>query len=166
MVEQQRSQKDTRFTLRKPTRGKNPTTLLLSSENGSLQIQTMDEETINKKTTYYQYSCKDYTQFGKTIIKLCKSGFGNPCTFNQSSACTFAQDNTIYNAHNVQSVLLTFERTTRTQKQCIDEFGRASTTFGMKRISPIPKIAPKFFLGITERMGSSSKSLPFTFGTS
>jgi len=43
---------------------------MLSLENGSLQIQIMDEEKINTDTTYYQYSCKDYTQFGNTIIEL------------------------------------------------------------------------------------------------
>ena len=54
---------------------------ILSPENRSLQIQIMDEEKINTNIAYYQYSWEDYTQFGKTIIKLCKSGSGNPRTF-------------------------------------------------------------------------------------
>jgi hypothetical protein len=60
----------------------------------------MDEETINTKTKYYQYSWKDYTQFGKIITKLCKSGSGNLHTFNQSSAQTSMWANMVYDAHS------------------------------------------------------------------
>jgi hypothetical protein len=56
---------------------------MLSPKNGSPKIQTMDEEIVNTNTTYYQYLWKDYTQFGKTIIKLYKSGSRNPCTSKQ-----------------------------------------------------------------------------------
>jgi hypothetical protein len=64
----------------------------------------MDEETGNTNTTYYQYSWKDYIQFGKKIKKLYKSGSGNPCTFSQSHTHTSAWDNTVYNMHTVHGV--------------------------------------------------------------
>jgi hypothetical protein len=63
---------------------------------------------------------------------------------------TFVQANMVYKVHSVR---LTIERPAQTQKRHIDEFGRASTTFGMKGLSPIPKIAPTFLLGITEKDG-------------
>jgi len=95
--------------LGKPTRRKNLATLLLSLKNGSLQIYTTDEETINTNTTYYQYSWNDYIQYGKTTIKLCKSGSRNPHTFIQRSACTSAWANTMHDVHSVQSELLTIK---------------------------------------------------------
>jgi hypothetical protein len=134
---------------------------LFSLENGSLEIQTMDEETINTNTTYYQYSWKDYTHFGKEIIKPCKSGYGNPHIINQSIARTFTLANTVYNAHSARMIV---ERPAQMHKRCIDEFGRASTTFGMKGISPIPKIAPKFFLGIAEKDGRYLQRPPIHIG--
>jgi hypothetical protein len=62
---------------------------------------------------------------------------------------------------------MTVERPMRMQKQCIDDIGRASTTFGLEWISPIPKIIPQISsLGSLKRMGGTSKGLPFTFETS
>jgi hypothetical protein len=63
----------------------------------------MDEES-NKNTIYYQYSWKDYIQFGKKIKKLYKSGYGNPRTFIQSHAGISTLSNIVYNAHSEWSV--------------------------------------------------------------
>jgi hypothetical protein len=71
----------------------------------------------------------------------------------QISVHTSVWANMTYNMHSAQSCVTDSRKTACGWKQHIDDFGRASTTYGMEWISPIPKISPKFFLGITERDG-------------